>query len=72
MSRAQAFANDFTGFGIFTSPSNPQDLSADSGTGDFDMPHRFVLIGVIEPASIAEGQPVSPSTAGLSRRASSR
>jgi hypothetical protein len=44
-----AFVNDFTGFGIFTSPSHPQDIEADSGLGDFDMPHRFTLIGVFEP-----------------------
>ena len=44
-----AFVNDFTGFGIFTSPSNPQKLSADAGTGDFDMPHRLTVIGVFEP-----------------------
>jgi hypothetical protein len=50
-----AFANDFTGFGIFTSPSNPQDLSADRGTGDFDMPQRFRLIGVLEPSTRLSG-----------------
>jgi hypothetical protein len=50
-----AFANDFTGFGIFTSPSNPRDLSADEGTGDFDMPHRLTLIGVFEAPSRATG-----------------
>jgi len=44
-----AFANNFTEFGATTSPSDPQDLNADQGTGDFDMPHRFVLTGVLEP-----------------------
>jgi carboxypeptidase family protein len=43
------FSNDFTGFGIFTSPSDPQDIEADHGTGDYDMPQRFVLTGVFEP-----------------------
>src|SRR5262249_41029709 len=38
----------------FTSPSNPQQLSADRGTGDFDMPQRFTLDGVFEsPAHLA-------------------
>lgn len=41
--------NDFTGFGIFTTPSHPQDIEADFGPGDFDMPHRVTLIGVFEP-----------------------
>jgi hypothetical protein len=50
-----AFANDFTGFGIFTSPSNPQDLAADTGTGDFDMPHRFTLVGVMETGDSLDG-----------------
>ena len=47
--KGAGFANDFTGFGIFTSPSDPQNIESDHGTGDFDMPHRFVLTGVIEP-----------------------
>jgi hypothetical protein len=47
--KGAGFANDFTGFGIFTSPSDPQNIEADHGTGDFDMPNRFVLTGVIEP-----------------------
>jgi Carboxypeptidase regulatory-like domain len=50
-----AFVNDFTGFGIFTSPSNPQNLSVDAGTGDFDMPHRFTLVGVFEPQTKLSG-----------------
>jgi hypothetical protein len=47
--KGAGFSNDFTGFGIFTSPSDPQNIEADNGTGDFDMPHRFVLTGVFEP-----------------------
>jgi hypothetical protein len=50
-----AFVNDFTGFGIFTSPSHPQNLAADAGTGDFDMPQRFTLTGVFEPATHLSG-----------------
>lgn len=50
-----AFANDFTGFGIFTSPSSPQNLASDTGTGDFDMPQRFVFTGVVETASQSSG-----------------
>ena len=50
-----AFVNDFTGFGIFTSPSHPQDIESDFGTGDFDMPHRFTLVGVIEPKTRLTG-----------------
>ncbi len=50
-----AFVNDFTGFGIFTSPSNPQDIQSDFGLGDFDMPHRFTLIGVFEPRTSFTG-----------------
>jgi hypothetical protein len=44
-----AFANDATGFGIFTAPSDPLNLRVDRGRGDFDMPHRFTLTAVIEP-----------------------
>ncbi len=44
-----AFADDFTGFGIFTSPSDPLDFTVDRGPGDFDMRHRFTLTGVLEP-----------------------
>ncbi len=44
-----AFTNDFTGFGIFTSPSDPLDLDVDEGPGDYDMRHRFTLTGVVEP-----------------------
>jgi hypothetical protein len=44
-----AFANDFTGFGIFTSPSDPRTASFDKGPGDFDMRHRITFTGVWEP-----------------------
>jgi hypothetical protein len=43
------FADDFTGFGIFTSPTDPRTLSYDGGPGDFDMRHRFLLTGTWEP-----------------------
>jgi len=46
-----AYVSDFTGFGIFTTPSNPQDLSSDVGLGDFDMPQRLTVTGVFEPSS---------------------
>lgn len=41
-----AFADDFTGFGIFTSGSDPLDVSRDRGPGDFDMRNRFSLTAV--------------------------
>jgi hypothetical protein len=44
-----AFANDFTGFGIFTSPSDPRTAAQDQGPGDFDMRHRITFPGVWEP-----------------------
>jgi hypothetical protein len=44
-----AFVNDFTGFGIFTSPSDPLDLEVDRGTSDFDMQNRFSGTFVYEP-----------------------
>lgn len=46
--RGHAFAGDYTGFGIFTTPSDPQDIRADEGPGDFDMPHRLVVTGVFD------------------------
>ncbi len=48
-SYGKAFVDDFTGFGIFRTPLNARDLSRDWGTGDFDMRHRFILLGVWEP-----------------------
>lgn len=47
--RGVAFTNDFTGFGTFTTPSDPMNLEVDRGPGDFDMRQRFTLIGVVEP-----------------------
>ena len=44
-----AFSNDFTGFGIFTSPSDPKTATQDHGPGDFDMRHRITFTGVWEP-----------------------
>ena len=32
-----SFVNDFTGFGVFASPSHPQDPTVDNGPSDFDM-----------------------------------
>lgn len=43
------FADDFTGFGIFTSPTDPRTLAYDGGPGDFDMRNRFLLTGTWEP-----------------------
>jgi hypothetical protein len=43
------FANDFTGFGIFTTPSDPQSRAFDGGRGDFDMRHRFLLLATWAP-----------------------
>jgi len=48
--RGTAFVNDFTGFGVFTSPSDPLDISADDGPSDFDMRHRVSATAVWEPS----------------------
>lgn len=45
----RAYANDFTGFGIFTSASDPLTTAFDEGPGDFDQRHRFVFTGNWEP-----------------------
>jgi hypothetical protein len=47
--RGTAFVNDFTGFGIFTSPSDPLDLTVDDGPSDFDMRHRLSATAVWQP-----------------------
>lgn len=47
--RGTAYVNDFTGFGIFTSPSDPLDVSVDDGPSDFDMRHRFSATAVWQP-----------------------
>jgi hypothetical protein len=44
-----AFVNDFTGFGVFTSPSDPLDPEVDRGPSDFDMRQRFTATLVVEP-----------------------
>jgi hypothetical protein len=44
-----AFVNDFIGFGVFTSPSDPQDPSVDEGPSDFNMRHRFSATLVAAP-----------------------
>jgi hypothetical protein len=50
-----AFVNDFTGFGIFTSASDPQDISVDNGPSDFDMQNRFSATFVYEPPIAMSG-----------------
>jgi hypothetical protein len=49
-SRAEgnAFVDDFSGFGIFTSPSAPENPAFDSGLSDFNMPHRATFTGVYD------------------------
>ena len=44
-----AFVNDFTGFGVFTSPSDPLDPDVDRGPSDFDMRQRFTATLVVQP-----------------------
>lgn len=44
-----SFVDDFTGFGIFTSASDPLDPEVDRGPSDFDMRHRLSLTAVVEP-----------------------
>jgi len=44
-----AYTNDFTGFGIFTSPSDPRTAQFDKGPGHFDMRHRITFTCVWEP-----------------------
>jgi hypothetical protein len=57
LSRANgtAFVNDFTGFGVFTSPSDPLDVEVDRGPSDFDMRQRFSATLVYEPALSLRG-----------------
>lgn len=47
--RGAAFVNDFTGFGVFTSPSDPLDAAVDDGPSDFDMRNRFSATAVWQP-----------------------
>lgn len=44
-----SYVDDFTGFGIFTSPTDPRTTAFDGGPGDFDMRHRYLLTGTWEP-----------------------
>ncbi|MDP1568478.1 MAG: TonB-dependent receptor [Vicinamibacterales bacterium] len=44
-----AFVDDFIGFGVFTSPSDPLDVEVDRGPSDFDMRQRLTLTAVAEP-----------------------
>ena len=57
LSRANgsAFVNDFTGFGIFTSPSDPLNVDVDRGPSDFDMRNRFSATLVYEPQFALDG-----------------
>lgn len=48
--RGTAFVNDFTGFGIFTSASDPLDPSVDDGPSDFDMRNRVSATVVLAPS----------------------
>jgi hypothetical protein len=48
--RGTAYVNDFTGFGVFTSPSDPLDPSVDDGPSDFDMRNRLSATVVLEPS----------------------
>jgi hypothetical protein len=50
-----AFVNDFTGFGIFTSPSDPLDVEVDRGGSDFDMQNRFSATAVYQPEIAMSG-----------------
>jgi hypothetical protein len=54
-SRGTAFVNDFTGFGVFTSPSDPLDPAEDDGPSDFDMRHRLSATVVLEPSLDSSG-----------------
>jgi hypothetical protein len=50
-----AFVNDFTGFGIFTSPSDPLDAEVDRGPSDFDMQNRLSATFVYETSLKTDG-----------------
>lgn len=57
LSKAEGTAkvNDFTGFGVFTSPSDPQSIEADRGPSDFDMRNRVSATFVYEPPVAVDG-----------------
>jgi hypothetical protein len=48
-STSAAYLDDNLAFGLFDSPSDPQNLEVDRGPNDNDMRHRFTLTGVFEP-----------------------
>ncbi len=48
-STAAAFLSDTLTFGLFTSPSDPQNLEVDRGPNSNDMRHRFTATGIFEP-----------------------
>lgn len=48
-SDSAGYLDDNLGFGLFDSPSDPQDLEVDRGRNDNDMRHRFTATGVFEP-----------------------
>ncbi len=50
-----AFVNDFTGFGVFTSPSDPLNVEVDRGPSDFDMKNRFSATVVLQPTVDLQG-----------------
>lgn len=53
--KGTAYVNDFTGFGVFTSPSDPLSVEADRGPSDFDMRNRFSATFVYEPRLALNG-----------------
>jgi hypothetical protein len=48
-STSAAYLDDNLAFGLFDSPSDPQNLEVDRGYNDNDMRHRFTGTGVFEP-----------------------
>lgn len=50
-----SFVNDFTGFGVFTSPSDPLNPDVDRGPSDFDMRQRFSATLVAETSTALSG-----------------
>lgn len=53
--RGTSYVNDFTGFGVFTSPSDPLSVDPDRGPSDFDMRNRFSATFVYEPKLPVDG-----------------
>jgi hypothetical protein len=54
-SRGLAYVNDFTGFGIFASPSDPVNPEVDRGPSDFDMRQRFSATILAETGTALRG-----------------